>query len=588
MSELRIRRLLRTLWYLKPEQLRGQLARALRRGPVTPRPAPDAAIALAFATPTVPWLGAPAHARPDGRAGLELLSVPVRWPEAGIDWDHDAAGPLWAYHLHQFDWARSPSLAAEDRIALLSDWVRRHRVGIGWDSGPISNRSIAWLKLMTTPGALPDDAAAHASLLRSLASQLETLAANLETHIQANHLLWNLIALVFAGTCLDGEPAKRWRGFEEKLLEQLDEQILPDGAHYERAPMYHALLLENLLDLSNALASVGRPDGDALAGRLRDAAARMLGAHAVWTHPDGEIALFGDSAFDIAQPPERLVRYAAALSVDAQAPAPAGALRDAGIVRLGAGPFTLIATAAAPSPAHQPGHAHCDALSFELSFGEERVVTDTGVAEYLEGPRRSWSRATRAHGTVEVEGHEQSELWAAHRVGGRPDVALHELNPPCSAEGVCAGWATPETLHRRRFEVDERGVTITDAFERAGVIALRHAAVRARARARTRGWPGDAAGRNGATAGDARPAPELVRRGTAGVPALRAGDPAAGARRRRGAGGRDRAPRQPRRLSDRAGRRRRSGGARSGRSASSCFSISGVSSSAKNWCPAAV
>ena len=52
---------------------------------------------------------------------------------------------------------------------------------------------------------------------------------------------------------------------------------------------------------------------------------------------------------------------------------------------------------AGPAPDYMPGHAHCDALAFELSVGPERVVTDTGVYEYVEGARRAHCRATRAH-----------------------------------------------------------------------------------------------------------------------------------------------------------------------------------------------
>ena len=210
MSEPRIRRLLRTLWYLKPEQLAGQLRRALRRGPIVPRPAAGSAPGLRFGAPVVPWLAGPDHARPEGLAALELISHRVAWSEA-IDWDHCAAGPLWAYHLHQFDWARRVELGAEQRLTAMSDWVRRHRSGTGWDPGPISNRCFAWLKLLTTPGALPDDEAARGALQRSLSSQLETLAANLEVQVQANHLLWNLMALVFAGICFEGPGAERWR-----------------------------------------------------------------------------------------------------------------------------------------------------------------------------------------------------------------------------------------------------------------------------------------------------------------------------------------------------------------------------------------
>ena len=45
------------------------------------------------------------------------------------------------------------------------------------------------------------------------------------------------------------------------------------------------------------------------------------------------------------------------------------------------------------------------------------------------GARRDASRATRSHATVEVDGRDQAELWAPHRVGGRPRVALLEVAP---------------------------------------------------------------------------------------------------------------------------------------------------------------
>jgi len=34
-----------------------------------------------------------------------------------------------------------------------------------------------------------------------------------------------------------------------KVRRELEEQILPDGGHFERSPMYHAMVLEDLLDL---------------------------------------------------------------------------------------------------------------------------------------------------------------------------------------------------------------------------------------------------------------------------------------------------------------------------------------------------
>ena len=46
-----------------------------------------------------------------------------------------------------------------------------------------------------------------------------------------------------------GERDIRMR--DEHFYMQLQEQILEDGMHYERSPMYHMIVLERLLDVLN-------------------------------------------------------------------------------------------------------------------------------------------------------------------------------------------------------------------------------------------------------------------------------------------------------------------------------------------------
>ena len=462
--------LLRTLWYLKPEQWRGQLRRLRSRG-VTPLAWEGPAPALTAGRPPADFLGAPDHVHCADLGSLQMLNQTVSF-ENGIDWEPAAPGPLWRYHLHQFDWARTSRLSPKDRAAAIRDWIANHRSGTGWEGGPTSLRSIVWIKLMLAADALPDDATLHGEMLASLADQFETLQANLETHLLANHYLWNLIALVFAGVALEGPLADKALAYHSKLLAELGEQVGADGAHYERSPMYHGLVLEHLLDLANLMRAVpGRAPAD-LVATVEAKIAAMRGALSIWTHPDGQIALFGDSAHGIAPFPSQLHAYAETLGIAAQAPKEPGVLRQAGFVRLEGGAFVLVASAAPPAPSYQPGHAHCDALSFELSVAGRRVVTDTGVAEYTPGALRDHARSTAAHATVEIGGHEQAELWAAHRVGGRPDVALTQVEPGRSAVGVCAGYATPDILHKRRFEVTAEGVRLEDTFDRPAPTAI--------------------------------------------------------------------------------------------------------------------
>jgi uncharacterized heparinase superfamily protein len=413
-----------------------------------------------------PFLPAPPHAAFDGWGCIRLIGREHHFGD-GIDWDFMDEGPLWAYHLHQFDYVRCARLSCEARSALLRDWIEHCRGGVGWHPHPISLRILSWAKLLLTPGALALSASDAELVRRSMADQVETLAQNLEVRLQGNHLFSNLLTVVFAGLLFEGGRAEAWLAHEGAFRRELEEQILPDGSHVEGSPMYHGLLLENLLDLLNLLRACPERAPGRLLAAVEDAAARMLGAHRVWTHPDGEIALLADSAFEIAHPLQRIATYAASLGVEARGPELPGVLDAAGVYRFENGDFTLIVTASSPTPAYQPGHAHCDALSFELSLGDERLVTDTGVSEYIPGSLRDISRATRSHATLELVGQEQSEIWAAHRVGGRARVAVHRLEANRLLEASCSAWATPRTRHRRVFELSETGLELRDSLEGA-------------------------------------------------------------------------------------------------------------------------
>ena len=83
------------------------------------------------------------------------------------------------------------------------------------------------------------------------------------------------------------------------LNEQLKEQILNDGGHFERSPMYHCIILEDLLDLNNLSISNKFISEKNLEKNLKFYSRKML----VWinkiSHPDGKIPFFNDATFGI-------------------------------------------------------------------------------------------------------------------------------------------------------------------------------------------------------------------------------------------------------------------------------------------------
>lgn len=404
----------RTLRHLKPVQFLGRARRALPSGSVDRSPAPPlrSASPLPAAADRAPVLTGPTSVAMLGERG----SI-----DSASDWTDPARTALWRYHLHYFDDLRSSG--AFDRVgwndALIARWIDEngHGSAPAWDAYPTSLRIVNWVRWSRIHGL-------SSAAVQSLAEQARHLRANLEWHLLGNHLFANAKALVFAGSAFEGREAEEWLGKGLSLLRrELREQVLADGGHFERSPMYHALVLEDVLDLVALVRSTpgafARPEETEewlgqIADRMGDWLARM-------SHPDGDISLFNDAAMGQAPGPAALRDYALRLGRRRPA-APADGvthLAESGYVRIGAGAAVALLDVGEIGPDHLPGHAHADTLSFELSLDGRRLVVDSGTSRYEPGPERLAQRSTAAHNTIEVDGESSSEVWSSFRVARR-------------------------------------------------------------------------------------------------------------------------------------------------------------------------
>lgn len=372
---------------------------------------------------------------------------------APADWNRAEWGKLWLYNLHYFDCLRQSDMPEQVGNAWIARWIAENPPGCGngWEPYPLSLRIVNWIKWHWRGTGLSTEA------LNSLAVQIRFLNARLERHLLANHYLANAKALVFAGCFFRGREAAQWLADGcEIYREQLPEQILADGGHFERSPMYHSIILEDLLDLIN----IGAPLF------LEDRVNRMLDWLAVMTGPDGQIALFNDAAFGIAPSPGTLFDYARKLGFTARKPLTESAdLPDSGYARLCGGAWTLIGDGAPVGPDYQPGHAHADTLTFELWHHDVRLLIDSGTGEYVDTPLRREQRGSAGHNTVTVDGRNSSEVWGAHRVAARAKVIKRYYD----GESFAAehdGYAP--IIHRREWRVRGETVRITDKLNGRG------------------------------------------------------------------------------------------------------------------------
>lgn len=465
----RARRYWETARHLRGEQIVNRLWRRLRP-PKTEAPRGD--WRLVDGAP-VPPAGAPGGGA-DGRMFTFLNQTLAL--EGADRWRPAAASRLWQYHLHYFRylWALAPTPAD----ALLADWLAANPPGAspGWEPYPTALRVREWLEWLL---AQPEpEAGERGRAVASLAHQAAALEDQLEYHLGGNHLLEDAVTLCWAGLRLDGPRAARWRGRGSALLRrELAVQVLPDGGHAERSPMYQAILAEGILRLAEVAATSPAPGAEAIAEAAGTAGRRLAAALALLTHPDGRIALLNDAAWGEAPEWSAL---AARFGLASEGRPGAWALPDSGYYGWRGDDGTYLVCDAGPvGPDSNPGHAHGDIFSFELSVCGRRVIVDGGVHDYERGAVLDYCRSTAAHNTVEIDGLDQCEFWDVFRVArrGRPrDVAW----APGTDGFRLAGWhdgyrrLPGRPVHRREFHWQApAALTVTDRVTaRRGVTAV--------------------------------------------------------------------------------------------------------------------
>ena len=245
----RLGRYARTLRHLRREQLFYLVLRRVLRLPRSVASPPrvearlDAARACCLPLAVPCWIG-----------GLNFRFLNhTRDFGSAIDWQAAGESRLWQYNFHYFDWLRQPDCDPATARAHMASWVEANPPfdGTGWEPYPTALRLVNWAHALADQPAT----ALPRAIVDSIALQTAWLERNLEFQLGANHLFVNLKGLLFGAAVATGAGGHQAAATAARLLaRELDEQFLPDGGHYERSPMYHALLTQDLLELAGLAA----------------------------------------------------------------------------------------------------------------------------------------------------------------------------------------------------------------------------------------------------------------------------------------------------------------------------------------------
>lgn len=370
--------------------------------------------------------------------------------ENKIDWNYNSFGKLWTYNLNYFDFLNQKKIEINEGLELILNYNENDaQLKDGKEPYVLSLKGINWIKFLAKNNIK------NRLIDERLYNHYQILLNNLEYHLLGNHLLENGFSLLFGAYYF--RDNRLYDKAEKILRQELKEQILVDGAHFELSPMYHQIILSRLLDCIQLVQLNEEWKTKELLTFLEKQSSKMLSWLSAVTYNNGEIPMVNDSAFTIAPTSKELFNYANRLHIVWGKIK----LNDSGYRKFEFEKFEMFFDVGNIQPSYQPGHAHSDTFSFELYYENKPIIVDPGVSTYEKNELRQMQRGTYYHNTVQLGNLEQTEIWGGFRVAKRAKVfELKEKKNEISAKHD--GYKGYGVIHKREFQFTDKKIKIND------------------------------------------------------------------------------------------------------------------------------
>ena len=327
------------------------------------------------------------------------------------DWAAGLLGFGWLRHLRAAD----SNITRANARALVDEWIALQGGWhpIAWRPDVASRRVISWLSQSTL--LLQDaDLRFYRRFLRSLTRQVRYLRHTAGDAHRGIARMQAIIALTYAALCIAGQ-ARHIKSATERLRQEIERQILPDGGHVSRDPGAIIDILLEFLPLRQAYTARNIAPPQALLNAID----RRMPMLRFFRHSDGTFAHFNGMG---ATPADHIFTL---LAYDETRGAPLSSAPYSAYQRLEAGNGVLIMDTGRAPPIEFSLDAHAGCLSFEFSSpGQSLLIVNCGMPASGRENWRQLARATAAHSTVTLNDTSSArfvELAAFRRMlGGSP------------------------------------------------------------------------------------------------------------------------------------------------------------------------
>ena len=318
------------------------------------------------------------------------------------------------YEIHSFDWINDLHSIGSDKSRkitrqLILTWIKNNNSWkyFSWDSGLIGKRIV---NLFGRFNFFCSSANKEFKSLffSNLIKQIRHLNRIINFEATGPKRITAAKGLIYSGICLSKSESYLKKGMD-CLEKELKTQILVDGGHLDRNPSVHMLVLKDLVDIRASMVTANLKTPKILQSTID----RMAPILSLLKHNDGKLPLFNSSKEEKRSIIEMILT---------RTNAPGGKIFSAktfGFERMEAKKTSVILDVGNPSKKNASSSPHAGSLSFEMSHGKERIITNCGA---IESNNRRWNlaqRSTAAHSTLCLEDTNSSAIRPNGSLGNR-------------------------------------------------------------------------------------------------------------------------------------------------------------------------
>ncbi len=383
-------------------------------------------------------------------------------------WVNESLSSLWNFNLNYFNYLNdliiyfkknNNNSYLEKGIFYIDKWINASSRfnNILWAPYTISLRLINWVNFYSF---LIDNELIKEipkKVIDSIQRQNSFLKLNLEFDVRGNHLLENFKTIILTEYFLNKKSSVNT--YTKKLNKELSYQLHTDGCHFEKSFSYHILILKGIIDLIDVI----KFDFPSLITLYRYGLL-MLDFYNNFKYSDSSYPLFNDSNFSMTDSIlKQSLEFTKNYNIDNQNKPIKTLSTASNYYFINNDHFQISLDIGNLGPNYLLAHAHNDIFNFELLYNKKKFIVDTGVYQYQAGIKRTYSRSTAAHNTLQVSNFEQSDIWGSFRIGYRPTKFKKYITEKNNIKIFCGEYVYKNIYtHKRKFLISKSVFVVLD------------------------------------------------------------------------------------------------------------------------------